>query len=60
MNQLENPLENVVRTFRKGKNLSQETLAESVSELLLIEKNTGNPMFEILYSLVRELDLPLY
>ena len=64
MNQSENPLGNVVRTFRKGKNLSQEALAERIGvckrTIIDIEKNTGNPKFEILYPLVRELDLPLY
>ena len=53
-----------VRTTRKNKNLSQEALAEKVGvckrTIIDIEKNSGNPKFEILCTLVRELDLPLY
>lgn len=57
-------LGNAVRTTRKSKNLSQEALAERIGvckrTIIDIEKNTGNPKFEILCMLVRELDLPLY
>ena len=53
-----------VRITRKNKNLSQEALAEKVGvckrTIIDIEKNMGNPKFEILCTLVRELDLPLY
>ena len=53
----------VVRTARKNKHLSQEALAERVGvckrTIIDIENNTGNPKFEILFALVRELDLPL-
>ena len=52
-----------VRTARKNKHLSQEALAERIGvckrTIIDIENNTGNPKFEILYALVRELDLPL-
>lgn len=44
--------------------LSQEALAERIGvckrTIIDIESYTGNPKFEILYPLVRELDLPLY
>lgn len=57
-------LGSVVRATRKRKNLSQEALAEKLGvckrTIMDIEKNTGNPKFELLYMLVRELDLPLY
>lgn len=62
MNQLSVALGNAVRETRK--NLSQEALAEKIGvckrTIIDIEKNTGNPKFEILYTLVRELQLPLY
>lgn len=64
MMQSASALGNAVRTTRKSKNLSQEALAERVGvckrTIIDIEKNTGNPKFEILCMLVRELDLPLY
>lgn len=64
MNQLVNALGEAVRSTRKSKNLSQEALAEKIGvckrTIIDIEKNTGNPKFEILCMLVRELDLPLY
>lgn len=64
MNQSVSVLGNVVRATRKSKNLSQEDLAEKIGvckrTIIDIEKNTGNPKFEILYMLVRELDLSLY
>lgn len=54
----------MVRITRRSKNLSQEALAEKIAvckrTIIDIEKNMGNPKFEILYLLVRELDLPLY
>lgn len=64
MNQSVSALGDAVRAIRKSKNLSQETLAERIGvckrTIIDIEKNTGNPKFEILCMLVRELDLPLY
>lgn len=64
MNQMSVALGNAVRETRKRKNLSQEALAEKIGvckrTIIDIEKNTGNPKFEILYTLVRELQLPLY
>ena len=64
MNQSISALGNVVRATRKSKNLSQEALAEKLGvckrTIMDIEKNTGNPKFELLCMLVRELDLPLY
>ena len=52
-----------VRTARKNKHLSQEALSERAGvckrTIIDIENNTGNPKLEILYALVRELDLPL-
>lgn len=64
MNQSVSVLGNAVRAIRKSKNLSQEALAERIGvckrTIIDIEKNTGNPKFEILCMLVRELDLPLY
>lgn len=57
-------LGNAVRSTRKSKNLSQEALAEKLGvckrTIIDIEKNIGNPKFELLCTLVRELDLPLY
>lgn len=64
MNQSVSALGNIVRKIRKSKNLSQEALAERIGvckrTIIDIENNTGNPKFEILCPLVRELDLPLY
>ena len=64
MNQNREILGNVVRTARKSRHLSQEALAERIGvckrTIIDIESDTGNPKFEILYPLVRELDLPLY
>lgn len=64
MNQPISALGNIVRATRKSKNLSQEALAEKLGvckrTIIDIEKNTGNPKFELLCLLVRELDLPLY
>lgn len=64
MNQSVSALGDAVRATRKSKNLSQEALAEKIGvckrTIIDIEKNTGNPKFEILCMLVRELDLPLY
>lgn len=64
MNQSTSALGNAVRAKRKSKNLSQEALAEKLGvckrTIIDIEKNTGNPKFELLCMLVRELDLPLY
>lgn len=64
MNQSVSALGEAVRTTRKSRNLSQEALAEKIGvckrTIIDIEKNTGNPKFEILCMLVRELDLPLY
>jgi len=64
MNQSVSALGSVVRATRKSKNLSQEALAERLGvckrTIIDIEKDTGNPKFELLCMLVRELDLPLY
>lgn len=64
MNHKREVLGDVVRATRKSKHLSQEALAERIGvckrTIIDIESNTGNPKFEILYLLVRELDLPLY
>lgn len=64
MNQSVSVLGSVVRETRKSKNLSQEALAEKLGvckrTIMDIEKSTGNPKFELLCLLVRELDLPLY
>lgn len=64
MNQSVSALGSVVRATRKSKNLSQEALAEKLGvckrTIMDIEKSTGNPKFELLCMLVRELDLPLY
>lgn len=64
MNQSVSALGSLVRATRKRKNLSQEALAEKLGvckrTIMDIEKNTGNPKFELLCMLVRELDLPLY
>jgi transcriptional regulator with XRE-family HTH domain len=64
MNQNREILGDVVRTTRKSRHLSQEALAERIGvckrTIIDIENNMGNPKFEILYPLVRELDLPLY
>lgn len=64
MSQSIDMLGKAVRTARKNKHLSQEALAERIGvckrTIIDIENNTGNPKFEILYALVRELDLPLH
>ena len=64
MNHNREILGDVVRTTRKSRHLSQEALAERFGvckrTIIDIESNTGNPKFEVLYPLVRELDLPLY
>ena len=64
MNHKREILGDVVRTTRKSRHLSQEALAERIGvckrTIIDIESNMGNPKFEILYPLVRELDLPLY
>ena len=64
MNQSVSALGSVVRATRKSKNLSQEALAEKLGvckrTIMDIEKNTGNPKFQLLCMLVRELDLPIY
>ncbi len=64
MNQSVSALGSAVRATRKSKNLSQEALAEKLGvckrTIIDIEKNTGNPKFELLCMLVRELNLPLY
>ena len=64
MSQSVDMLGKAVRTARKNKHLSQEALAERIGvckrTIIDIENNTGNPKFEILYALVRELDLPLH
>ena len=64
MNKSVSALGDAVRSIRKSKNLSQEALAEKIGvckrTIIDIEKNTGNPKFEILCMLVRELNLPLY
>lgn len=64
MNHQANNLGDLVRFARKQKNLSQEALAEKLNiskrTIIDIEKNTGNPKFDMLTALVRELDLPLY
>ena len=64
MNQTRGILGDVVRKKRKSRHLSQEALAERIGvckrTIIDIESNTGNPKFEVLYPLVRELDLPLY
>lgn len=64
MNQSMKTLGNVVRKSRKDKHLSQEKLAERIGvckrTIIEIENSSGNPKFEILCKLVRELDLPIY
>ncbi len=64
MNQQVGTLGNAVRTARKKRNLSQEALANKIGvckrTIIDIENNIGNPKFELLCTLVRELDLPLY
>lgn len=64
MNQSIKALGNIVRKSRKDKHLSQEALAERIGvckrTIIDIENSTGNPKFEILWKLVRELDLPIY
>lgn len=64
MSDKKNTLGNVVRIMRKSKHISQEKLAERIGvckrTIIDIENNIGNPKFEVLFSLVRELNLPLY
>lgn len=64
MNQSIKALGSIVRKSRKDKHLSQEALAERIGvckrTIIEIENSSGNPKFEILCKLVRELDLPIY
>ena len=64
MNQRGAELGDLVREMRKSRHLTQEALAERIGvckrTIIDIENNTGNPQFQILYALVRELDLPLF
>lgn len=64
MNHSVEALGQVVRKKRKSKNLSQEALAEKLGvckrTIIDIENSVGNPKFELLCTLVRELDLPIY
>lgn len=64
MNQRGAELGDLVRKMRKSKHLTQEALAERIGvckrTIIDIENNTGNPQFQILYALVRELELPLF
>lgn len=64
MNQSIKALGNAVRKSRKDKHLSQEALAEKIGvckrTIIEIENSSGNPKFEILCKLVRELNLPIY
>lgn len=64
MKKIDHVLGEAVRCSRKKKGISQEKLAERIGvckrTIIDIEKNTGNPKFEVLFPLVRELDLPLY
>lgn len=64
MEQNREVLGDAVKATRKSRHLSQEALAERIGvckrTIIDIESNTGNPKFEVLYPLVRELDLPLY
>lgn len=64
MNQSIKALGSVVRKSRKDKHLSQEALADKIGvckrTIIEIENSSGNPKFEILCKLVRELDLPIY
>lgn len=63
MNHARSALGSVVREIRKSRHLSQEALAERIGvckrTIIDIENNTANPKFEVLYPLVRELNLPL-
>lgn len=57
-------LGDIVRETRKGRHMSQRELADKIGvckrTIIDIETNIGNPKFEVLYRLIRELDLPLY
>lgn len=57
-------LGSIVKAGRKRKRLSQEALAEKIGvckrTIVDIENDTGNPKFDLLCQLVRELELPLY
>ncbi len=57
-------LGDIVKVARKGRHMSQRELADKVGvckrTIIDIEMNIGNPKFEVLYRLIRELDLPLY
>lgn len=53
----------IIRETRKSKKISQEVLAERIGvckrTIIDVEKDKANPKFELLYLLVRELNLPL-
>lgn len=55
-------LANVVRTAREQKDMTQSQLAEKAGvgtrTILDIENNRGNPRFDILVAIVRELGIP--
>lgn len=63
MKQSVKALGRAVREVRKNRHLSQEALAEKIGvckrTIIDIENNVGNPKFEMLCTLIRELDLPL-
>lgn len=63
MCQVKKTLGEIVYETRKSKKMSQEILAEKVGvckrTIMDVEKGTANPKFELLYMLVRELNLPL-
>lgn len=63
MCQVKKTLGEIVYETRKNKKMSQEILAEKVGvckrTIMDVEKGTANPKFELLYMLVRELNLPL-
>lgn len=57
-------LGDIVRETRKNRHMSQKELAEKIGvckrTIIDIETNIGNPKFEVLYKLIRELELPVY
>lgn len=57
-------LGDIVRETRKNRHMSQKELAEKIGvckrTIIDIETNIGNPKFEVLYKLIRELELPIY
>lgn len=63
MNESGEALGYAVHMARMSRNLKQDEVAEMIGvckrTICSMEKNEGNPKFDVLYRMVRKLDLPL-